>query len=330
MDQIVSIIDVAKRAGVAKSTVSNVLSGKKYVSDELKQRVLRVCEELNYHPNFYASALSSKKTNIIALLLESSENIEQKMYQNLVTACIKEASVYNYALLVYYNSKKESIIETLRKGCAPIDGAIMMSPCIKDERILQFDSQNTSFVVIGRPENANHYNCVDIDNVALVKETTMELIKLSGETNIYLVNSDESMTISQDRQRGFEAGCIEVGVDALNRIIHKDDLSALESRVVNGSVFITCDDVVALRIYEISKGKGLVIGKDVSVFSLGRSIVSGTFDPPLSYAEQDYTMLGKKAVEMLVFVINDEKAKKKHSLYRSKIVIGNSVKRIKD
>ena len=107
MDQIVSIIDVAKHAGVAKSTVSNVLSGKKFVSEKLKQRVLQACEELDYHPNFYASALSSKKTNIIALLLESSENIEQKMYKNLVTACIKEASIYNYALLVYYNSKNE-------------------------------------------------------------------------------------------------------------------------------------------------------------------------------------------------------------------------------
>lgn len=328
MTEVVSIIDVAKKAGVAKSTVSNVLTGKKYVSDKLKKRVLRACEELDYHPNFCASALSSKKTNIIALLLESSENIEQKMYKNLVTACIKEASIHNYALLVYYNSKSEKTLKNLRRGCAPIDGAIMMSPYIKDERILQFDSQNTSFVVIGRPENASHYNCVDIDNVALVKETVAELVKLSGDTDIYLINSDESMTISQDRRVGFELACDNIGIDIRGRIIYRNNLTVLSDKIVRGSVFVTCDDVVALKIYEISKKKGLIIGKDVSVFSLGRSIDVGTFDPPLSYAKQDYTMLGKKAVEMLVSVINNDKSEKKHSLYKSETVIGNSVKKM--
>ncbi len=107
MDKVVNIIDVAKKAGVVKSTVSNVLTGKKYVSPELQKKVLDACEELDYHPNFYASALSGKKSNIIALLLENSDDIEQKMYKNLIVACIKEASLHGYSLLVYYNSDKE-------------------------------------------------------------------------------------------------------------------------------------------------------------------------------------------------------------------------------
>ena len=54
----VKIKDVAERAGVAKSTVSNALTGNKYVSEELKQKILKICEEMNYHPSFYASKMA--------------------------------------------------------------------------------------------------------------------------------------------------------------------------------------------------------------------------------------------------------------------------------
>ena len=54
----ISINDVARKVGVAKSTVSNALTGKKYVSPELKEKVLKACKELDYTPNFYASSLS--------------------------------------------------------------------------------------------------------------------------------------------------------------------------------------------------------------------------------------------------------------------------------
>ena len=70
----VTITDIAQRAGVAKSTVSNALTGKKYVSEELKQKILDICDEMNYSPNFYASRLSGNRTNIISLFLEESEN----------------------------------------------------------------------------------------------------------------------------------------------------------------------------------------------------------------------------------------------------------------
>ena len=48
----VTISDIAEKAGVAKSTVSNALTGKKFVSEPLKQRILQICEEMNFSPNF--------------------------------------------------------------------------------------------------------------------------------------------------------------------------------------------------------------------------------------------------------------------------------------
>lgn len=332
MDKVVNIIDVAKKAGVVKSTVSNVLTGKKYVSPELQKKVLDACEELDYHPNFYASALSGKKSNIIALLLENSDDIEQKMYKNLIVACIKEASLHGYSLLVYYNSDKERLLDTLRKGCAPIDGAIIMSPCLHDERVVQFDSQHADFVVIGRPENSEAISYVDVDNVGLARDTTLKLMELSGLDNVYLVNSGEEMTISQDRINGFVEACTKCGLNAEGRILSRaafvgDDVQEEAcAKVQAGSIFITCDDIVAQKIYGVAAEKNLVVGEDVSVFSLGRSKDSGTFTPPLSYAKQDYGLLGKTAVSVLISLI-EEKAQKSQIFIKSEIIFGNSVKK---
>src|SRR6188474_772583 len=63
-----TMADIAERAGVALSTVSYVLSGKRSVSEETKQRVLRAIADLDYQPHAFARALASKRTQTIALL----------------------------------------------------------------------------------------------------------------------------------------------------------------------------------------------------------------------------------------------------------------------
>ena len=62
----ISINDVARKVGVAKSTVSNALTGKKYVSPELKEKVLKACKELDYTPK-----LQLLKRNILYYYLQT-------------------------------------------------------------------------------------------------------------------------------------------------------------------------------------------------------------------------------------------------------------------
>ena len=63
----VTIADVAKRAGVSKGTVSSVFSKKRPISAEVTERVLNVAKELNYVPNHAARSLAMKKNMIIGL-----------------------------------------------------------------------------------------------------------------------------------------------------------------------------------------------------------------------------------------------------------------------
>ena len=137
----VKITDVAAKAGVAKSTVSNVLTGRKFVSEELRQKVLTACKELDFQPNFCASGLSGGSTHIIALVMEATADIDvYPFYKDLLLSCMRTASTLGYSLLVYYDSDKNKLMQTLRQGRAPIDGAILLTPGVDDERLSQMES----------------------------------------------------------------------------------------------------------------------------------------------------------------------------------------------
>ncbi len=317
----VKITDVAKKAKVAKSTVSNVLTGKKFVSEQLRQKVLDACKELDFQPNFYASGLSNKKTNIIALLMETTQEVlRYPFYKDLILSCIVEASKQGYSLLVYYESDEEKLLKTLRQGRAPIDGAILMTPNVNDERLEQIQSNRTACVVLGRSASEN-ISSVDIDNKKLVKTVTEKLIADYG-TDVYLINSRADMTISQDRRAAFLEVCANYGIDS-SHVYERAKDDAEESfefaveRIKKNSVFITENETSASGVYKACQQKGLQVGKDVAVFALGRSIEHGKFTPSLSYASQNYVLLGQMAVLSLIQEI--QTGEFKHALVESEI-----------
>lgn len=323
----VKITDVAMRAGVAKSTVSNVLTGNKFVSEELRQKVLAACKELDFQPNFYASGLSRRKTNIIALLLEATSEIASyPFYKDLIVSCLQESSKKGYSLLVYYDSDQSKLLQTLRQGRAPIDGAILLAPSVNDERLVEMESNRTICVVIGSPAD-DRLSYVDIDNRKLVKTVAEQLISMYGN-DVYLINSREDMTISRDRKAAFCEVCAQRGIDVTDRIYvcQNGDLQQsydfAKANVKPNAVFITANESRAKDVYRAAEDKGLTVGRDVAVFSLGRSVQHGVFTPKLSYAHQNYENLGKIAVQALIDEI--ETGKHSSALIDSEIIYRDS------
>ena len=157
-----TIDEIAKKSGVAKSTVSNVLTGRKFVSPEITERVLQVCKEMDYKPNFFAKLLSTKaKTNIIGLFLEESNAFKyQNFYSILIESIINEASKFNMSLLIYNGLNDEETLDKLRLGQSPIDGGIILSPKIGDKRITQLNDTLIPFVLIGHPESNSKINFI--------------------------------------------------------------------------------------------------------------------------------------------------------------------------
>lgn len=323
------ITDVAKRAGVAKSTVSNVLTGKKFVSESLKLKVLKACEEMDFHPNFYASRLSAKHTNIIALLLESSLKLKDNaFYKTLLFSCVEHAASFGYSLLIYYDENKDKLLSTLRQGSSPIDGAIIMAPCIDDDRLAAMESNCINCTVIGRPASGS-VSYVDTDNKKLTYNVTDVLLdRYPG--GVWLFNSAENMTISYDRRSGFETAYTAHGKSAEGRVVELEACDAATGRtmasdkVAKGCAFITANELLADGVRDAVEEKGLDIGEDVGIFSLGKSPECGREYDWLSCASQDYEKIAEEAVRLLVAKIAGDPVD--NVLLDSSLTLSDSVK----
>lgn len=305
----VTINDVAKRCGVVKSTVSNALTGKKYVSPELKQKILDVCKELDFQPNFYASILVSGKTNIIALVLEEDSNVKFRgFYADLIVSCLRTAAEYGKYLLIYSGIDKDSVITMLKRDKAPIDGAIVMTPLVDDARIFQLEQQRIPCVIIGHPADGIDISYVDVNNVEMVKQVVQRLYS-QGLRKFCLVNSEENKTISGDRAEGVRAALEGIGgvrADIVYTAASSEEEGerAVQPFLEVGMAFIASDGTVARGIYRAAEARGLDPLRDITIYSLGED--NAGVGVPWKYAKQDYWKLGEIATRLLIEEINGD------------------------
>ncbi|MHC5375233.1 LacI family DNA-binding transcriptional regulator [Enterococcus sp. LJL120] len=120
-----TISDIAKIAGVSKTTVSRVLNSKKYVSLELQERVRTVADQLGYIPNGNAINLSTGKTNMLGIILP----VNDYCYDELVNSILHHAKEKNYRIMLlptYYETiAEESYFELFKKKI--VDGLVLTS-----------------------------------------------------------------------------------------------------------------------------------------------------------------------------------------------------------
>lgn len=132
-----NIRDVAKLSGHSVSTVSRVINHRGYVSKTTKQEILKAMEQVDYHPNDVARALSTGKTHTVGVVLPY---ISIPYFQKLVSAITKVAFKENYQVTLLpsdYNKKNEiNYLEMLKHRA--FDGLIFTSRSISFEKILEY------------------------------------------------------------------------------------------------------------------------------------------------------------------------------------------------
>lgn len=137
-----NIRDVAKLSGHSVSTVSRVVNHRSYVAEDTKQEILNAMEELDYHPNDVARALSTGKTHMIGVVLPY---IDIPYFQKLISAITKAAFKENYQVTLLpsdYNAKDEiKYLEMLKHQS--FDGLIFTSRTISFEKILEYRQYGT-------------------------------------------------------------------------------------------------------------------------------------------------------------------------------------------
>jgi DNA-binding LacI/PurR family transcriptional regulator len=177
---------IAERAGVALSTVSYALSGKRTVSPDVRARVLRAVEELGYRPHRSARALASGASHTIALFLPSPHWEFIPIHQTFVAGATLETSASDYALLLSTSpADPDGIIRLLESG--RVDGVILMETLAHDRRIERLKASGRPFTLIGRTADTSGVSFVDLDFGVAVERSLAHLDEL-GHRSVALFN----------------------------------------------------------------------------------------------------------------------------------------------
>ena len=328
-----NIYDVAKSANVAYSTVSNVLTNKKFVSEEMKQRVFEACRKLNYKPNFLASTLVTRKTGILGLFLETAEDFYSLVYPALIKGVGLHGSHHGYSPILFFNLLDKSAFSApCFASTGLLDGAIILAPIENDFRIAELHKDNVPMVVIGTPPGGFDFSVpyADSDNREDTYTVTKHLLD-NGHRNIAFLNSRYDMTISQHRTEGFIKAYEEIGVPYDARLVF--NISTDESAAYNllsglnpslsYTACITESNVSAKGVYAFARDKGLKIGVDFAVASLS-GMREELFSPELTTVCVDFEEVGVNAINLLKKIIEAPDTADIYCKNKSDIFFGKS------
>ena len=202
-DKSVKINDIAKAAGVSPSTVSYVLSGKRPISDEVKQKVLEKIEALGYRPNAVARNLASKKTHTIGLYCSKNNADNDLFFLKMVNGIMGALANYGYKLLLINEIEdKEDFTLPLDKSYA-IDGAIITNARNSQHYLADLSREKMPFVLIGKPPKDVHVNYVDNDNMRACYKAVESLIEQNARKIGLVIDNAEYTTVNIDYMAGY-------------------------------------------------------------------------------------------------------------------------------
>jgi DNA-binding LacI/PurR family transcriptional regulator len=314
-----NIGEIAKRAGVSRSTVSYALTGKRNVSEQTRARVQAVIEELNYRPNAAARALKEGRTRTIGLVIPPAGRRLTYMQLDFVASVLDAAARADLdVLLSPSGDMHERSFNRLIDG-RRVDGVILMEIRLDDPRVTQLQKADMPFVTMGRTGRSEGTWWVDVDYESLLNRCVHHLADL-GHRNIALINRSREMlvagygpglrarqgfcdAIAQCSLTGWEYPCDDdtPGGDACMRLILEEHPEVTAAATVN--------EAALPGVQRALHAAGLAVPADFSLIGVAAQHWAEEFHPPLTSADVPAAELGGHAVDLLAECIANPAAR---------------------
>ena len=312
-----SIVDVAKMAGVSIATVSNVCTGNKYVSSELKQAVLEAIEKLNYKPNFLASGLRSHKMKMIAVLIPS---YAMEYFGEMLQGIQDGASELGCVITTFETkSLIEREIEYLSIASELMaSGAIILSQAKDCDKLLAqkysrlltdltHREKKIPVVSVMRQTGVEGVDELLLDNFHSSYAAVKHLINL-GHRSVGTITGGMDSEIARDRLKGYEAALIEAGITLDKRkVINNPDYSAEKGYIAMKQLINTTDvtavftgnDKIAMGAIKGAQAMGRKIPDDISIIGFDGISACELVSPTLSTVNVASYEMGYMAMERI-------------------------------
>jgi LacI family transcriptional regulator len=303
-----TIRDVAAHTGVAPSTVSRALSNPGRVNWVTRERIEAAARELNYAPNVQARALTSGRTETVALLVSDVTN---PFYSGLIRGTQQQLRAAGYAQLLI-DAEDSADLEThlLAKMRHAIDGAILAASRLPD-RALAALAAETPVVAVNR--NVRGVHSVVIDSPAGIVEATEHLISL-GHRDLVYASGPRSSWANEARWRALQtaAGRHAVRVRRIGPFpAGRPSGSAAADALLNTGATgcVAFNDLLAIGMLTRLRERGVGVPAEISIVGCDDIFGADFCHPALTTLTAPIEQAGRVAVAMLLARLADPSAR---------------------
>lgn len=304
----VTILDIAKAAGVSHGTVSNVLNGKGNVSSKKMEQVLKAAEELGYNLNNNAKLLRSGKSQTITMILPT---LSMNEYAVFYESALKEAGARDYQVKLYCTNdnpiKEREIIKEIIKERP--SGIITISSLVDANEYYQHLTINQSDIVFINRKLKHAVEFVSFDFKKAGKDIAHFLNKQDVKTTIGIFTDEDKYSNESDFISSFIKNIHTKNFEICQSNMAHEYENAFKMIQNHSSfdVIITTNVTKAEKIIKAYHyGSTKPLPKIIAIAPL-----KNTFSNEMLFYYQDYGYLGESIVKKMI--LNLHLKEKSHS-----------------
>lgn len=329
----VTIVDVAKAAGVSVSTVSRILNGKLDVAKATREHVQQVISELGYTPHAQAQRLRAGSKRNVGLLFPL-EFPGRPTYNALEMDFIVGAAVAAGENKFFFNLLTTPVTKQSLQGLyrsAQVDGLALMNIHTHDWRVELLREHQYPFVMIGHCDDNDSLSFIDLDFEGAVITAFDHLVQLGHHEIGFLALPQEMRQTgfgpAVRSWNGYEKSLQKYGLVAHNREVGYAAQELLEAALhlvdenPQITAFITTHEFGSLSIIQAMQMRGKSIPEDYSLVALMTERIADLAMPPVTYVDFPTYSMGYQAITMLVRALENEPSEPEQVLIPPKLVI---------
>ena len=306
----VTMLDVANRAGVSKSTVSRVLNGKNIVRPEVAKKVFDAIQETGYRPNLVAQQLATKKTNFIGFVI-TNDLFNGPYFSSLMYHAASYSEKSNHQLVITdgkhsAEDERKAINFLLDIKCA---GIIIYPQCLGESEIAQIiESTDTPILVLNRemPSSPKHAITTDHYQSACAM---MEHVIEQGHQQIAVIRGKAGSSTDEQRfaayrdtlskyKIAYDESRVAQGNWTMESGYHA--ARALVENRANFTAILSENDDMAIGAIKALTELGYSLPGDISIVGFDNSKVGEFLTPSLTSVSVPLEQMTQKAILTIV------------------------------
>ncbi|WP_019243324.1 MULTISPECIES: LacI family DNA-binding transcriptional regulator [Bacillus] len=323
-----SIKDVAEKSGVSTATVSHVINGTRYVSEEVSNKVKNAMKELQYVPNPIARSLRSQHSHIIGLIIPVKRASDTaNLFFMTIAQGIEATLTKNGYKLILCNSYEDVELEQEHIdmfNAQQVDGLII-APVTEDYTHIQ---EQYPIVFIDRKPAAYKGDCVFSNNYQGAYEATDHLIK-KGHTKIGFMTGDMNISTGKDRFDGYKQALLDSGIEIQDSYIKFGDVNLetgyqlakelMEKKEV--SALFVANNILTMGAIRYFQDYHVKIPDEMAIIGFDDYEWSMILNPPLTSVKQPAFEMGQKAAEVMLERIHNPSIEPKCYIMDTNLII---------